>query len=297
MKKALIVFGLILGGIFVLLSVLDTSDYKLEKRLWQIRKQLDIIARDPAVVPEKKFEDVVRQYRRAIERFPDSKLVPGIYFQIGRIYGFKKDLAAARGTMEEILKRYADNPALSSEALFYMGKTYEIEKNEDQVIAAYQRLLKDYPLTRAGLNAPLYVVDYYLKINKEKEAAGALKKAVVFYQELSRKHPKSLVALEASRLLVTTYLAQKNWKEAVNTSEKILLGYLSEKQIDPRVARQIVQSINSISTMQLKDYDRPTEIYQRFIEQNPDHTLNKVLQEMITAFQKLKDKEAVAAGS
>ena len=76
MKKTLMIFAAILGGIFILLSLLDNSDYALEKRLWRLKVKVDRVAKDPKVVPDREYDDLAIQYRKLIKKYPDSESTP-----------------------------------------------------------------------------------------------------------------------------------------------------------------------------------------------------------------------------
>lgn len=288
MKKVLLVLIGILAGVFLLLSFLDKSDYAIEKKLWRIQKQFDQIAQDPRVVPDQKFESVARSYLSVIKQHPRSPLVKKIYLQIGRVYGLKKDFAKARENFQAVFNKYADDKEVAAEALMNLGITYEGEMDEKQAIATYKKIIDSYPTTDIGLNMPLYIVNYYLRVSKVNESNVALREAVSFYKDICRDHPKSIIEFNALRLLVTAYFAQKDWSQGVNTLGEVLLKYPSGQYMNVDRANLIIKSINTVAVTQLKDYDVAINIYQKFMSQNPKHPLNKKLQDMINALQELK---------
>lgn len=289
MKRTLMIFAAILGGIFILLSLLDNSDYALEKKLWRLKKQVDTAAKDPKVVPDREYDDLAIQYRKLIKKYPDSDLIPELYLKIGFLYGLKKDFNKARAALEEVLKLYPDNKALCSLALLNIGNIYDSENDEKKAIAIYKQVLREYPLTDLGLNMPLHIANYYLRKEKSEEYKEAIDNAAHYYKRQAKKNPNSEIEFNSLRLLVMTYYAKEDWGSAVDTLGNILLKYASSSYLNPTRAGIMLKSINTISVTKLRDYDRPKVIYRKFIEQNPKHPLGKALQQMIDSLQQLDD--------
>lgn len=290
MKRTLtILFGLLLG-IFLILSFLDKSDYPLEKRLWRLKKQLTQVARDPKAVPDQKFEDLASRYKRLLKQYPDSKLLPGIYFEIGNIYALKKDYAKSRESLQEVLVRYAENKELCATTWLVIGSSYEAEENLTEALKTYQKIRSDYTLTEKGLNMPLYIANFYMRHERSKERDNTLREAVTFYKKTARENPKVSIGFNALRLLSTTYLIMKDAKSAVDTMEQILLDYADSDFLNVARVDIITKSINTISAVQLKSLDIPIGIYQKFIEHYPNHRMNPYFSQMIKALQALKEK-------
>ena len=81
----------------------------------------------------------------------------------------------------------------------------------------------------------------------------------------------------------------------MDTLGHVLLRYGSLGGLTANRASILLKTINAVSIIQLKDYDRPLRIYQRFMEENPDHRLNKLLAEIIDELAVLKSKNLEAA--
>ena len=77
MRKAILIYLAVLIGLFAALFVLGRQDdYAVERKAWQLyQKQIDI-AKDPAVVPDNTFEELIGQYKRIIKKYEESRLAP-----------------------------------------------------------------------------------------------------------------------------------------------------------------------------------------------------------------------------
>ena len=288
MKKSLILFSGLLILLFISLSFLDSSDYVVEKRLWKIQKEFKELIRDPKIVPTQKYDEVNKKYLQVIKTFSNSRLVPQIYFQVGRVYLLKKEFAKSRESYQEVLNRYHENKSLSAEALFNIGKVYEEEGDKTKAIQVYRDIINQYSTTVIGLNAPIYLANYYLRIKDSAGSQVALREAVAFYKKVAAENPGKDFGLDALRLLSVTYLAQGNWGDSVQALREILLKSASTRYLTSSRSNLIIKSINTVSVSQLKDYDLPINIYQEFVDQNPSHPLTRYLVKVISALKKFK---------
>ncbi|MDP2654449.1 MAG: tetratricopeptide repeat protein [Candidatus Omnitrophota bacterium] len=292
MKKILIVLGSIMAGLFIVLSLADRSDYKVEKQLWRIQRQFDAIAADPKVVPARKFDSVAGKYQKLIHAYPRSPLVPKIYIQIAKIYVLREDWPLARENFQKALSA-APKTDTGGEALFGIGKTYEKEGRWTEAVETYREVMHGFPETEIGLNIPLYIAEYYLQQGSAPAYQEALQDAVDFYRTIARDQSKSSRQFAALGKLVLAYMALERWQEAVDTLSGILLDYASEEHLSVQRAGLIVKAINNVSIMKLGDYNRPVAVYEKFMEINPEHPLNPVLRDMIKALKQLEKREGL----
>jgi tetratricopeptide (TPR) repeat protein len=290
MKKTLIILLLFLAGTFIVLSIADQSDYKVEKKLWVLQKQFEKIKHAPQNVPQQRYDDFIQNHHNIITHHPKSRLIPRVYLRIGSIYELKKDYAKARGSYGEILKQFPAEREFATEALMRIGQTYEREGRQDQAVNTYQWILANYPLTTTALNIPLYLAQYFQSLKEEGRAQEQLREAVAFYQKVIQEEPNSLLEFRALRLLATVYLAQSRWQEAIQVMGDMLLRYHSADYLNTQRARLLIKSMNTIAVTELKDCVLPIAIYQRFLKENPQHTLSDNLKEVIKALEDFQAK-------
>jgi tetratricopeptide (TPR) repeat protein len=291
MKKALASYVIILIGAFVLFSVLGSQgDYAIEQKAWKIHKQYLDILKDPSVIPDKTFDQVITGYKKIIERYPQSKMTPRLHFLIGRVHFLKKDYEAARRKFREIITIYPDKPEIQAEALGAVAATYEAQENWPQAKKTYDDIVLKYPLTRAGLGVPIYIANYYKNKNDYRQAMDSYEKAIRQYQLIAREHPDSHLEYSALHYLSNCYLVQKRWSEAVQILGKILQKYGKPEYMNIKTADTVIKTINVVCAYQLKDYGAATKIYQDIIDRDPGHSLKAYLQKTIEAFNKLKEK-------
>jgi tetratricopeptide (TPR) repeat protein len=291
MKRALIVFSLILVGLFAFLLLLGRKgDYVVEKKAWKLyQKHLDI-AKDPAVIPDQTFEEVIAEYETIIQEYPGSRLTPGLRIRLGEIYSLKKDYEKARGVFEEIIKIYPNDQELSAEAIFKIGETYELNGDWAKASQTYTSIITQYPETETALGVPIYIAGYYKELNDYQKTMEAYEIAIRYYRQTASDYKGKKVGFTAIRLLSNCFLEQKRWGEAVETLADVLetyatSGFLTAKDIDMNI-----KTINIISAYEIHDYNAAISLYQGIIERNPKLPLSIYLQKVIDAFNQLKEK-------
>jgi TolA-binding protein len=290
MKRALIVLSLTLLITHLTLSFLDKSEYAMEKQLWHIQKQFNEIARDPAAAPTQAFDNVSQQYQKVVAKYPHAKLTPDVYLQIGRVYFLKKDYEQARSFYLKIPQLFPEEKISVAKALFQSGLSYETEGKAEGALQVYQEIVKNYPLTDTGLNMPYYIAKYHDRLGHREATKTAFREAVAFYKKTIRDNEQSPLAFNAMRVLASIYLDQKEYETAVQLLGDILIEYPDLTFSNPQRADLIMKSINTVSAIQLKDYDLPINIYEKFLKKHPDHPFASYLTKTIESLKLLKEK-------
>lgn len=291
MKKVVLIYIGILAGVFILFSLLGrNSDYAIEQMAWKVQREYIDILKDPKVVPEQTFDEVIKGYQKIIKRHPDSKLTPGIRMLVGNVYYVKKDYETSREKFNEIIKLYPQNKELQAQALSAIGRTYEAQDNWPGARKIYDRIVADYALTRTGLGVPIYIANHYKAQNDYQKTMDAYDRAITHYNTLAAQNPDSPAEYNALRYLSNCYLDQKRWGEAVNVLGKITDKYGHPEHMNIRTLDIILKTINTVSVYQLQNYELPLQIYRDIVTKNPDHPWKGYFQKMIDVLSTLKAK-------
>ncbi len=295
MKNTALIYIGILTGVFIFFSLLDRgSDYAVEKMTWKVQKEYVDILKDPKVVPEQTFNKVIRDYQKIIERYPNSKLTPGIRMLVGNLYHVRKDYKTSREKFNEVIELYPQNKELQAKALSAIGRTYEAQDNWPGARKVYDRIVAEYTLTRTGLGAPIYIANHYKTQNDYQKAMDAYDWAITHYSALAAQNPDSSTEYNALRYLSNCYLDQKRWKEAVEILGKITAKYGRPEHMNIRTLDIILKTINTVSIYQLKDYEIPLQLYQGIITKDPNHPWKDYFQKMIDTLSTIRAKSVQA---
>ncbi len=284
MKKIIYAYIVILISVFAILSFLDINgEYPAEKAMWKINQQFKTIIADPKAAPPATYKQVTDEYKRFIERFPNSQLVPLAHLFLGRISMVREDYKGAREKFESIVNNYSKENPVGLEALSEIVRSYTLEKDPVNILKTYHRIEQDYPLSGLGLHVPILIAKFHMDQKNTEQAKVALASAIDYYRKMINQYPKSLVEYNSLRLLATCYMAKKRWSDAVNTFGDLLIKYP-----DPRNTGNIVKAINTVSIKNMGNFDLPISIYEKFIKTYPDHPFNEPLTEVIEKIKELK---------
>ncbi|MCA9399718.1 MAG: hypothetical protein KC618_08210, partial [Candidatus Omnitrophica bacterium] len=290
MKKVFLTFIIIFVSIYVVFSFLGRkSDYVLEKKLWKINQELGEYAKDPLSVPDRAFIEIAERCNALVSKYDHSRLKPVLRITSARAYMYAKEYKTAREQLELVISENKENQMMGSQALADIGRTYALEENSGAVLATYQRMLDEFPLTSLGLSTPLYIAKYYADKGLLAKASSAYDNAVLHYQKIANEHKGTLLGINAQKLIGTCYNAQQKWDDAINVFKEILLESPPELMTMQSVSA-VVRSVNRVAIVKLNSFDIPIEIYGEFIKRNPGHDLNPHFQSLIDGFTELKNK-------
>lgn len=288
-KNIFILFGVIVG-IYIVFTFIDTSEYRVEKKIWRLQKDFDLIAEDPKAVPDRQVKHVVAKYRKLIKRHPKSRYVPQMYSSMGTLYVMNKDYDSARRVYGEVMTKFADSSNVASKALMDIGNTYMIENKVDRAVETYQRILDQHSRTEVGFKMPLFLAGLHRGLGRKDKVSYYLSEAEVFYGNLADDEEElEAVRINAEQALASVYIAQEKWKDAVRTLKGILYKYADSKLITPKRLSVITRALNMVCIGRLQDFDQAMDIYTAFIEDHPDHYLNSFLEKVLESLRMLKE--------
>ncbi len=186
---------------------------------------------------------------------------------------------------------YVDQPEIAVEVIADIGRSYALENNIDGIISNYKRVIKDYPMTQIGMQAPILLAEFYQKQGDEANAREAFKEAEKHYQKLIKDNPDSSIEFDSLRSLGTMYLSTNQKREAVETFGNILIKFPQKEYLTSERANLFIKTINTISIIDLKDYDLPISIYEEFIKIHPDHPFTKSFKDLAESMKLLKESK------
>ena len=114
MKKTIIVLPVILLLIYVIFTAIDRSDYVIEKKIWNIHRQINILASQGKAAPANQLENMAVKVKHLIHEYPHSDLRSRMYMQLAQIYVFTKDFDKARTYYQMVLDKFPEQQPASA---------------------------------------------------------------------------------------------------------------------------------------------------------------------------------------
>lgn len=110
-----------------------------------------------AFIKEKKFDDAILALFSYTESFPDSPLLPNVYYWLGEVYLATSKLEQAKTSFSLVMTAYPDNPKVS-DALYKLAVTLDRLGEKAQAKQYLSEVRKKYPNTSAAKLAESYTL-------------------------------------------------------------------------------------------------------------------------------------------
>lgn len=260
-----LILTIICLGIFLTICGCAPDQYSVERDYWRVKKQAEIIFKNPAATPPNELERVVNQLQNFVQKNPKNILALEAEFMVAKLYMAKDEFEQARKQLKDLMAKYNKSEVISSEALFLIGNSYQVQDKWESALQQYKKIIADYPLTTRGLETPIYIAQYYrVKFQPDKMLA-AFGEAIEHYRALVEKYPESQLAFKAYTLISSCYSATKDWQNTVNTLNIITEKFKGKVRLDT-----ILLDMTAIYKKELKDPVKAQETLERLIKEYPD---------------------------
>ena len=108
-------------------------------------------------IKDKKFDDAILALFSYTENYPDSPLLPNVYYWLGEVYLATSKLEQAKTSFSLVLTAYPDSPKVS-DALYKLAVTLDRLGEKSQAKQYLAEVQKNYPNTSAAKLAKNYTL-------------------------------------------------------------------------------------------------------------------------------------------
>jgi tol-pal system protein YbgF len=176
--------------------------------------------RGEARFKESKFNAAIEDWKALVAHEPGHPLAPRALFRTGLAWYRQQEYAQAESTFLQVLDSYGNTPDVAADARFNLGMTYKRMNRNDDAVAAYKAVVKDYPSSELANMARIRIGYIY-------EDAKDYPKAIAAYRELAASD-KGKLGAEAQYLVGDCLLAVKQTGEALLAYEAVGQNFPAE---------------------------------------------------------------------
>jgi len=207
-------------------------------------------------------------YEKVIEESDDPDILAKGHFGLASLLFKQKKNDEARTSMLEILDQFPRQGQVGAKVLLAIARSYEQEQKWDRALVQYRWLMDTYPLTSAGLYAPLHIANHFKLIGEQDLAETAYMEATQRYFGLINKYPLSRVAAIAQEYLTICYTLNEEWDTALNSARQLYDNYKTVPQV-------MMSSLIMLGQLYEKnnEHDAALEIYEDFLRKFAGHPL------------------------
>ena len=186
---------------------------------------------------------------------------------MGILYYDGSELNKAKEMFNGLLKDYPNDAKLRIKGMLGLAYCYRKEANTNKVMEIYQKIKKEYPKSKAALDVPFLIAQYYQQEKYSSKADKAFREAIAEYKdkliEAGKKNSPRKRAI--ADLLALCYLKNNNVDEAVNTLKELSDTYT----LDPVYLIDLASLYRNINAK-----EKAAGVYRELMKRFPD---NKVI--------------------
>ncbi|MEW6557435.1 MAG: tetratricopeptide repeat protein [Elusimicrobiota bacterium] len=202
------------------------------------------------------LDSALKEYRRIIEKFPNTNESLKAKLGIGLVYYKKNNYETARAHFLNYIKKYPDT-RITDDAQYWLGMLHFKNKNFRKAAVSFTALVQNYPKSNYAAEGWLRLGDCYynLPLKKYKQARNSYRKvltkypdspqaefalynigrtydsegsvydAISIYVQFVEKYPKSKLSPEITYRVASYFYKKKKYEKAANYFEQIVINF------------------------------------------------------------------------
>lgn len=267
MKKRFFLIFILLNLFFVLAGC-GNSPYSIEREYWYLQNRAKKIFVNPDASPNRQVNKIISALNNFAKRHPDTSLEISAEFSIANLYIAKKEYSLARQQLQNIIVKHNNLDSVCSEALFLTGNSYELEDKWPQALLKYNEVTSRYPVTKRGMDVPLYIAQYYKTKYQPDKMREAYNQAANHYVRLSQANLDTKLGFTAVLLATEAKFAIKDFQGCINIFDSVVKNYKNEDMQASAMMNMALIYLNGF-----KDKTKTKETLQSLINNYPKNRI------------------------
>lgn len=257
-----------------------TQEYKLERMYYHANKKYIQILENPSKPNTAQIDQVIADFDKIININPNWGGIGNVRYAIAHLYFLKKDFTKAREKFKKFISDFHFQTGMCLQARFFIGLSYEQEDRWDEALAVFEKIIKDYPLSRMAMELHYYIAQYYQRHKNYHQAEQVLREAITNYEKIINDYPyeKNLIII-IEDFIINTYEKLNDWHGVIDTLEEIVVRHHNTDRGAESLYRlaKIYESKKKIK--------KAIAFYNQFIKDYPDHKLVSTTKTKIHSLQ------------
>jgi len=256
---------LLLWGIWNLLASRNPT-YSAERILWPVQIAAQKIAKDPASAPPALVEGTHHKLQGIIQRYPGSKSAAQAQFLAAGIHAARGEYPQALAAYQRVLSDY---PGMTLHVISSYRAIARIHLNQklfEKALDTYRTLLSKYPMDVRVMDVPQLMMSVS-RHNAPDAGAAALRFAVEYYQDAIRQSkPGSTLYLIAQQRLAGCHVLADQWEEAAQAYESLVITYYKR-------TKEVIYWMRNVEELGKRRLNQPGRAHQlalEFAQRYPD---------------------------
>jgi tetratricopeptide (TPR) repeat protein len=248
-----------------------SQNYTAERMFWKAQQTHADVLKDPAKASDDKLAAAVHDFQQIVEKVPGTMWAGRAQLAVGTLQLSHKQFDAARDSFGRVLQNYNRHGDLALRARVAIAKSHEAEDHWKNAVEIYKEISEYHPWSQIGLEAPLYIAANYEKRKNSAEATTAYERAVRIYSRMIPDAPSPSLSMQVKGYLTLAYQRLNKWDDAIK-----LLEELAQAEGSGVNRPLVLLTLGSIYQAKLGNPEKADEVYQRLMQEFPEHPLGKV---------------------
>ena len=196
--------------------------------------------------------------------YPKSALRGSAQLMRGRLFVRQKRNEEGQRTFRAVAEDASLTDQPRAMAWLELGRLADLQNQWDEAQRCYREAATNFPLTREGLDAPMYTVAHFHAL---KDAAGeraALAEARRSYEGTLGRYPDVPASMEVRRRLVSVCAQQGDWKSTVDA-----LSQIAERQPDTQMGLWALFQMARVHEVKLQNRRAALEDFRKILARFP----------------------------
>ena len=288
MKKVVLALIAIPIVVFIALSLMTSNkEYAAEKLFFRAGEMHNKIKSNPDVAPPALLKSLENNLLTIVKKYPKTESAKRAYLALAEVYMANERYGDCISIMDKFIASGEKEISPLSKAYFLKGLAYERQGDWNKALLEFTLLKEQYSNTPLGLQAPLYIANYYVKNNMHPQAENAFGDAAQFYKGLVDENSGNMLGYSSATMLMQAYMGLGKIEEAGAILQDNLNNY--------PVAALLVQQLPYVEVIYastLKNPDKAIEIYTQIKEKINDDRIKQHLDRRIDQLKKSKSDMA-----
>ena len=245
----------------------ESKEFKAERRMWRAHKTAQAVYKNPKGTPPYQLAAAQEGYRRIIKDYPDSFFAIQSQFSIGHLYLVMGDFDKARQEYKKLTLDCDKKGNLCAEADFAIGNSYELQKDWNNALGYYRKIMKSYPLSAKSLELRIYIIRHYKKAKDQDSVKLFVDEGIAYYHDLKSKSQTEKGDYILQGLIARVYMEAGQWQDSIDALNKLIRDYPGQNAGEAYVTKALIYN------NKLKDKDKAKEELREVIKLYPKSKL------------------------
>jgi len=170
---------------------------------------------------QKSYKEALALYAGVVKTYPTSPFASRALLDAAVIAERTNDDAGAIARYREILNRPKPDAGVAPVAAYRMAMVNDRMGNWEEAKQILEGIPVKYPRSRAGVEAPIAIVEHYNRAHQPDAAKAALLKAVETYRSMLAQDSGSVYATVYRWNILRAYTTLKRWNDALATVDQM----------------------------------------------------------------------------